>query len=64
MILTTLPRTRDIIDTEPSNGDVWKMLLGAINTWFDDTVDDGGIPSRPDRIATNGEGSHGQRAYL
>lgn len=27
---------RDIVDTEPSNGNVWKMLLGAINKWFDD----------------------------
>ncbi|KAL9131378.1 MAG: hypothetical protein Q9175_006779 [Cornicularia normoerica] len=26
----------DIVDTEPSNGNVWKMLLGAVNDWFDD----------------------------
>lgn len=26
----------DIVDTEPSNGNVWKMLLGASNVWFDD----------------------------
>ncbi|KAF2764907.1 kinase-like protein [Teratosphaeria nubilosa] len=26
----------DIVDHEPSNGNVWKMLLGAINSWFDD----------------------------
>ncbi|KAH8764701.1 hypothetical protein F5882DRAFT_247628, partial [Hyaloscypha sp. PMI_1271] len=25
----------DIVDTEPSKGNVWKMLLGAINPWFD-----------------------------
>ena len=33
--LTRLLRTRDVIDTEPSNGNVWKMLLGAVNKWFD-----------------------------
>ena len=27
---------RDIVDTEPYDGNVWKMLLGAINKWFDD----------------------------
>ncbi|KAL1635093.1 hypothetical protein SLS56_001845 [Neofusicoccum ribis] len=42
----------DIIDTEPHNGNVWKMLLGAINTWFDDDdgetrVDNGEGPSGP-----------------
>ena len=25
----------DIVDTEPANGNVWKMLLGAVNTWYD-----------------------------
>ncbi|KAG8532872.1 uncharacterized protein KY384_002750 [Bacidia gigantensis] len=25
----------DIIDTTPATGNVWKMLLGAINDWFD-----------------------------
>lgn len=39
------------------------MLLGAVNEWFDDTVNDGGPPPKPDRIATNGAGSHGQRLY-
>ena len=32
----------DIIDTEPANGNVWKMLLGAVNHWFDDNPDDDG----------------------
>lgn len=32
---------RDHVDTEPFlNGNLWKMLLGAINDWFDD--DEGG----------------------
>ncbi|KAB2577294.1 hypothetical protein DBV05_g4043 [Lasiodiplodia theobromae] len=30
---------RDIIDTEPANGDVWKMLLGSINKTFDKVND-------------------------
>lgn len=31
----------DIVDTEPfPNGDVMKMLLGAINPWFDDDEDE------------------------
>ncbi|XTI93229.1 kinase-like protein [Cenococcum geophilum] len=25
----------DIVDTEPCNGNVWKMLLGALDPWFD-----------------------------
>lgn len=29
-------RHRDIVDTEPADGSVWKMLLGAIDPWFDD----------------------------
>jgi hypothetical protein len=33
---------RDHVDTEPFlKGNLWKMLLGAINDWFDD--DEGGI---------------------
>jgi hypothetical protein len=34
----------DIVDTEPWNGNVWKMLLGAINDSFDKIHDkhDGG----------------------
>ena len=27
--------SRDIVDTEPSNGNIWKMLLGSINKWLD-----------------------------
>jgi hypothetical protein len=31
---------RDYVDTEPFlNGNLWKMLLGAINDWFDDDED-------------------------
>jgi hypothetical protein len=26
---------RDIVDTTPWNGNVWKMLLGAINDTYD-----------------------------
>ena len=26
----------DIVDTEPFDGDIWKMLLGAFNPTFDD----------------------------
>ena len=26
---------RDIVDTEPHDGNVLKMLVGAINKWFD-----------------------------
>ncbi len=29
----------DIVDTEPSSGNVWKMFLGAIDKWFDDDLD-------------------------
>lgn len=27
--------TRDIVDNEPSDGNVLKMLLGSINPWLD-----------------------------
>ncbi|KAK4894202.1 hypothetical protein LTR27_007570 [Elasticomyces elasticus] len=30
----------DIVDTEPSQGNIWKMLLGAIDEAFDDDDDD------------------------
>ena len=29
---------RDIVDTEPSNGNVLKMILGANIPWFDDDI--------------------------
>ena len=29
-----------MIDTTPANGNVWKMLLGAVNDTFDDDPDD------------------------
>lgn len=35
----------DIVDTEPAEGNVLKMLLGAVNHWFDDDINkpnDGG----------------------
>lgn len=32
----TLVPPLDVIDTEPADGNVWKMLLGAINDLFDD----------------------------
>jgi hypothetical protein len=28
---------RDIVDTEPANGNVWKMFLGSINRYFDES---------------------------
>lgn len=33
---------RDIVDHERSNGNVWKMILGAIDPDFDDDDDDEG----------------------
>ncbi|KAI9709972.1 MAG: hypothetical protein M1820_003050 [Bogoriella megaspora] len=30
----------DIVDTEPSNGNLWKILLGSIKKWFDDDHDE------------------------
>ena len=30
----------DVVDTEPSDGNVWKMLLGPIMELFDDDNDD------------------------
>ncbi|KAL9086936.1 MAG: hypothetical protein Q9159_003897 [Coniocarpon cinnabarinum] len=35
----------DIVDTEPADGNVWKMLLGPINDTFDD--DGGGLTTSP-----------------
>ena len=32
-------RVFDIVDTEPYHGDIMKMLLGAINPWFDGDED-------------------------
>jgi hypothetical protein len=31
---------RDIVDAEPADGNVWKMLLGAVNKWFDGDKDE------------------------
>ncbi|EXJ93480.1 hypothetical protein A1O1_01872 [Capronia coronata CBS 617.96] len=33
------PPKRDICDTTPANGNVWKMLLGSINDFWDDYPD-------------------------
>ncbi|KAL8866526.1 MAG: hypothetical protein Q9174_006252 [Haloplaca sp. 1 TL-2023] len=29
----------DVADTTPANGNVWKMLLGAVNDWYDNDGD-------------------------
>ncbi|KAL8859794.1 MAG: hypothetical protein Q9178_003626 [Gyalolechia marmorata] len=31
----------DVIDTTSADGNVWKMLLGAVNDWYDDDGDSG-----------------------
>lgn len=31
---------RDVIDTTPANGNVWKMLLGPVNDTYDDDPSD------------------------
>lgn len=31
---------RDIVDAEPADGNLWKMLLGSINKWFDQDEED------------------------
>ena len=33
--------SRDICDTTPANGNVWKMMLGSIDSAWDDDPDDG-----------------------
>jgi hypothetical protein len=33
-------RNRDIVDHTPFNGNLWKMILGAIDEDFDDDPDD------------------------
>ena len=39
--LTKLFLLRDIVDTEPfPDGNLLKMLLGAVHPWFDDDNDD------------------------
>lgn len=38
----SLTWSRDVVDTEPANGNVWKMLHGAINSLFDDDPADTG----------------------
>ncbi|KAK6433898.1 hypothetical protein LTR95_009923 [Oleoguttula sp. CCFEE 5521] len=51
---------RDIVDTEPvEGGNIWKMLLGAINERFDDDGDDYGEPSsqKPSASTTPASGN-------
>ena len=31
---------RDLVDTTPADGNVWKMLLGPLNPWFDDDTEE------------------------
>ena len=38
---------RDIVDTEPADGNVLKMLLGVIMELFDDDPPISGIPTNP-----------------
>ena len=33
------PLARDICDTTPANGNVWKMMLGSIDPYWDDDPD-------------------------
>ncbi len=57
---------RDVVDTEPSNGNVWKMLLGAVNEWFDDDASKTHLgahsPLRPVSVTVNGAANHQYRA--
>ena len=39
-MLTSSKNLRDVVDTTSADGNVWKMLLGAVNDWFDDDHDD------------------------
>lgn len=44
----------NIVDTTPANGNVWKMLLGSINPWFDADYDsedtESGYKGEPDVV--------------
>lgn len=31
---------RDLVDTTPADGNVWKMLLGPLNPWFDNDTEE------------------------
>ena len=49
-MLTGTCAGRDTIDTTSANGNVWKMLLGAVNDWYDndqcgDTDDEDQMPA-------------------
>jgi hypothetical protein len=39
-MLTLIFSRRDIVDHEPSTGNVWKMLLGSTNDTFDEVDED------------------------
>ena len=39
-ILTGTSASRDTIDTTSADGNVWKMLLGAVNDWYDNDPDE------------------------
>ena len=62
---------RDIVDTEPSTGSVWKMLFGAINEWFDGDVPGSSSPTSPmistpdsrDRFSIASQGSGSQYSH-
>jgi hypothetical protein len=43
---------RDFVDTEPSTGNVLKMLLGAINALFDDDYDDQDIDTAAEQVGS------------
>lgn len=38
-ILTPAFTSRDVVDTTSADGNVWKMLLGAVNDWYDNDQD-------------------------
>jgi hypothetical protein len=38
--------SRDIVDTEPADGNILKMLIGAVNKWAD-KQNDSTTPARP-----------------
>lgn len=43
----------DIVDTEPANGNFWKILLGATNKWFDNSD----VPQYANGSANTGAGA-------
>ncbi|KAK3667545.1 hypothetical protein LTR22_001723 [Elasticomyces elasticus] len=49
----------DIVDTEPANGNVWKMLRGAIDDIFDDDV----APTKHHQSSSDGQSSLAANVY-